>query len=44
MTDQQISSARWPIAGTAASSMTGIAQDRYGPAPEHVLRGIHWRL
>ncbi len=38
MTDQQISSARWPIAGTAASSMTGIAQDRYGPAPEHDLR------
>jgi NADPH:quinone reductase-like Zn-dependent oxidoreductase len=38
MTDQQLSSAQQPSSGTAAATMTGIAQDRYGPAPEDVLR------
>ena len=38
MTDQQLSSMQQPSAGTAAATMTGIAQDRYGPAPEEVLR------
>ena len=38
MTDQQLSSAQQPSAGTAAATMTGIAQDRYDPAPEDVLR------
>jgi NADPH:quinone reductase-like Zn-dependent oxidoreductase len=37
MTDQQLSTTRRPQ-GAAAATMTGIAQDRYGPAPEHVLR------
>ena len=35
MTDQQLSAPR-PFNGTA--TMTGIAQDHYGPAPEDVLR------
>src|ERR671933_469049 len=38
MTDQQLSSAPRPFTGTAGATMTGIAQDRYGPAPENVLR------
>jgi NADPH:quinone reductase-like Zn-dependent oxidoreductase len=38
MTDQQLSSPQQPSAGTAAATMRGIAQDRYGPAPEDVLR------
>jgi len=37
MTDQQRSRAQQP-AGTAAATMTGTTQDRYGPAPEDVLR------
>jgi NADPH:quinone reductase-like Zn-dependent oxidoreductase len=37
MTDQQLSSSQGPAAGTART-MTGIAQNRYGPAPEDVLR------
>jgi NADPH:quinone reductase-like Zn-dependent oxidoreductase len=36
MTDQQLSSV--PPPATAGATMTGIAQDRYGPAPEDVLR------
>jgi NADPH:quinone reductase-like Zn-dependent oxidoreductase len=38
MTDQQLTSAPQASAGTAAATMTGNAQDRYGPAPEDVLR------
>jgi NADPH:quinone reductase-like Zn-dependent oxidoreductase len=38
MTDQQLSRAQQSPAGTAGVTMTGIAQDRYGPAPEDVLR------
>jgi hypothetical protein len=38
MTDQQLSRAQQSSTGTAGVTMTGIAQDRYGPAPEHVLR------
>jgi NADPH:quinone reductase-like Zn-dependent oxidoreductase len=37
MTHQQLSSAQQPSTG-AGATMTGIAQDRYGPAPEDVLR------
>jgi NADPH:quinone reductase-like Zn-dependent oxidoreductase len=37
MTDQQLSSAQ-RSAGTADPTMAGIVQDRYGPAPEDVLR------
>ncbi|MGY1620283.1 NAD(P)-dependent alcohol dehydrogenase [Geodermatophilus sp. SYSU D00691] len=38
MTDQQLSPARRPSAGLAGATMTGIVQNRYGPAPEDVLR------
>jgi NADPH:quinone reductase-like Zn-dependent oxidoreductase len=38
MTNPQFSSAQQPSAGMGAATMTGIAQDRYGPAPEDVLR------
>src|SRR3712207_4940927 len=38
MTDQQHSSASQPSTDTAGATMTAIAQDRYGPAPEDVLR------
>src|SRR5919202_1439013 len=38
MTDQQLSSAQPSAAAAGGATMTGIAQDRYGPAPEDVLR------
>src|SRR3712207_1271277 len=38
MTDQHLSSAARRSTGTAGATMTGIAQDRYGAAPEDVLR------
>ena len=38
MTDQQLSSAQQPPTAATGATMTGIAQDRYGPAPEDVLR------
>jgi|tagenome__1003787_1003787.scaffolds.fasta_scaffold20594848_1 NADPH:quinone reductase-like Zn-dependent oxidoreductase len=39
MTDQQLSSSQRPAAGTGdGATMIGIAQNRYGPAPEDVLR------
>jgi NADPH:quinone reductase-like Zn-dependent oxidoreductase len=38
MTEQQRSTAGQPSTGTAGATMTGIAQDRYGPAPEDLLR------
>src|SRR3954466_4949953 len=38
MTDQQLGSAQQPSTGAAGATMTGIAQDRYDPEPERVLR------
>lgn len=38
MTDQQLRRTPQPFAGTAGATMTGIVHDRYGPAPENVLR------
>src|SRR3954468_5807556 len=38
MTDQQLGSAQQPSTGAAGARMTGIAQDRYDPEPERVLR------
>ena len=38
MTNQPLSSTEQAGAGSAGATMAGIAQDRYGPAPEHVLR------
>src|SRR3954453_6880956 len=39
MTDQKLGSAQQPSTGAAGARMTGIAQDRYDPEPERVLRG-----
>ncbi|MGY1696069.1 NAD(P)-dependent alcohol dehydrogenase [Geodermatophilus sp. SYSU D00814] len=38
MTDQQLSRAPRPSGDNAGATMTAIVQDRYGPAPEDVLR------
>ena len=38
MTKQQLSSAQKSSMAVAGATMTGIAQDRYGPSPEDVLR------
>jgi NADPH:quinone reductase-like Zn-dependent oxidoreductase len=38
MTDRQLGSTQQPSTGAAGATMTGIAQDRYDPEPEHVLR------